>query len=371
MNRASIEMTFFIITPPELVELAMAELKQKKQALGLSNEKMTPLEGGIEITCSWEKGRGLCHVLKIPTRILVRLHIFKARDLPKFYQKLIKIAWSQILSHPTPQIKISAKECRLMHTTKLTQCVQEALTFSQKGSPLSLRYQKEEIPPETLYLRGEKDEWTLSLDLCGDPLYKRGLSIIKDEAPLRETIASCGLWLLSQQLSTPHFLWDPMCGSGTFITEAQHFHRPLVREFSYQKSVMNLGVAPWKLSSDMKPLKFSEVCGSDKNENLIKKVSGPFFTQDFFDNPTAPQRAERVPLALIINPPYGERLKLPGGIKKFQLQLLDSMEKSEAQHALILHPTHWKWPSLKYPSKTLLNFKNGGIPVSFSYFKRA
>ena len=59
---------------------------------------------------------------------------------------------------------------------------------------------------------------TLYLDTSGEPLYKRGYRTERGEAPLKENLAAGILALTGWNTEEP--LFDPMCGSGTFVIEA-------------------------------------------------------------------------------------------------------------------------------------------------------
>lgn len=367
MNRAAVEWTFFCITPLGLEELAAQELQVKLPQLGRETLTITVLKGGFEVTLPWEQGRALVHLLKIPTRVLVRLSEFKARDFAKAFNKLKTLPWTQWISHPEVAFEVSANECRLIQTTRMREVCEEALKAALKATPLSLRYQKEAIAPERVYLRGVQDEWTLSLDLCGDPLYKRGTSLIKDLAPMRENLAAAALFALSQKLTRPCHLWDPMCGSGTFVFEAENFHRSTQRSFSYQTSVLNLGVAPWKpKAAEMESL-FLSARGSDILSDLMEKLGAPFFTHDFFSQ--APPLA--APCVLVMNPPYGERIKLPVSMEVFQKNLLHQFDRLGIQHALIVKPLSWRPFSTQiYSTTPLFKVSNGGIEVEMVHLER-
>ncbi|MDR2447366.1 MAG: class I SAM-dependent RNA methyltransferase [Treponema sp.] len=64
----------------------------------------------------------------------------------------------------------------------------------------------------------EKDQVSVSLDLSGDPLFKRGYRSEGGVAPLRETTAAAILLLANWRRKFP--LYDPFCGSGTIAIEA-------------------------------------------------------------------------------------------------------------------------------------------------------
>mgnify|MGYP001627388212 CR=1 FL=1 len=368
--RASREWTFFCIVTPGLEELALREFALKQEALGIPLESVLPLKGGFEFRASWELGRGALHLLKIPTRVLLRLEQVRARDFPKLFARLKALPWGQYLTHPQPLLKISCEECRLMHTDRLAQTLSEALAAHFKGAPLPLRWQKEGLAPDTLFVRGVRDVFQLSLDLTGEALYKRGISVIKGEAPLRENLASAlllALFTTPAPASTPLRLWDPFCGSGTFLFEAAQFFHPSERTFAYQRSIVNLGVAPWRPRAPLQAWPVEELRGTDLQAELIKKLTplGPgmsFAAQDFFT--ARSENESNHPLWMIANPPYGERLELAEGIRGFARRLAAHWQQQRPARSLILVPA--SWPQLRLDGelpRRVVSFSNGGLAV--------
>jgi putative N6-adenine-specific DNA methylase len=59
---------------------------------------------------------------------------------------------------------------------------------------------------------------TISLDSSGESLHKRGWREATTEAPINEALAAGMLLMAGWDGSTD--LYDPMCGSGTFLIEA-------------------------------------------------------------------------------------------------------------------------------------------------------
>ena len=78
---------------------------------------------------------------------------------------------------------------------------------------------------------------TLYLDTSGDPLFKRGWRKSAGEAPIRENLAAGMLRLAKWTPET--VLFDPMCGSGTFVIEAALMARRVApgfgRHFAFEK----------------------------------------------------------------------------------------------------------------------------------------
>ena len=57
------------------------------------------------------------------------------------------------------------------------------------------------------------------IDTSGEGLHKRGYRAIKNEAPIKETMAAASL-KLSRWKGGDRPLVDPMCGTGTILIEA-------------------------------------------------------------------------------------------------------------------------------------------------------
>ncbi len=175
----------FLIIPPGLEDLALKEVELKCPVSGIEVVK-----GGLELTADLDWVVKAHTTLKIPTRILMRLTNFKVRDFPKLYQKFSSFKWNQYLSHPEPEWEISCTKSRLNHTGRIEETVKKALDEAMRKQPLGKDWEKKQYSPQTFYIRIFDDELTLSLDLTGDPLYKRGLQKIKGEAPIRENFAA-------------------------------------------------------------------------------------------------------------------------------------------------------------------------------------
>ena len=96
------------------------------------------------------------------------------------------------------------------------------------------------------------DECTLYIDTSGAPLYQRGLRQKTVEAPLKENLAAGILRLSGWQPGTP--LLDPMCGSGTFLTEAAQKALSIApgasgRSFGFQR-LRNFELDVWEAGGD-------------------------------------------------------------------------------------------------------------------------
>ena len=298
----------FLIIPPGLEDLALREVELKCPV-----KDIVKIKGGLELAADIKWIETAHTLLKIPTRILMRITEFKVRDFPKLHQKFASFKWKEYLSHPTPNWEISCSKSRLNHTGRIEETIQSALAKALVKQPLNRDWEKKDYPPQTFYVRIVDDNLTLSVDLSGEPLYKRGLQKIKGEAPLRENFAAAFLYELFDGIEECVTLIDPMCGSGTFLTEALTFYTALhLRPFAFETQPFYKGKILKTKSNDQSfPIRSAE--GFDTNSDLLAKLHGSTLPINYtaMDSLSAPL-PQKGDVLMICNPPYGERLKIAG-----------------------------------------------------------
>lgn len=332
------------------------------------------MKGGLELQADIDWIVKAHCLLKIPTRILMRIKEFKVRDFPKLHQKFVSFKWNEVLSHPNPEWEISCSKSRLMHTGRIEETIKKALEEALVRQPLNKDWEKKNYPPQTFYIRIVDDNLTMSLDLTGEPLYKRGLQKIKGEAPIRENFAAAMLMELMDGIHQEVTLVDPMCGSATYLTEAMNFHIPLhLRPFAFETAPFFKGKM---VRLPLITLRFfiKNVIGFDTNEELISKV------KDETNYDLRVQDSVKTPIkvdgefVMICNPPYGERIKIEGKRGSF---LREAWEK----FLTVDKPLRFGWvlPSdmddlfqkpKDYKLLSKKHLKNGGMAVTYWVFER-
>jgi len=171
-------------------------------------------------------------------------------------------------------------------------------------------------------------EATIYLDTSGEPLFKRGWRLDKGAAPLRENLAAGILRVAGWVPGTP--LYDPMCGSGTFIAEAAQIALGVApgveRRFGFEK-LKQYDVSAWQTMKvaalDAKRAAAATraelpIFGSDISGDMLEKaranlaragVPGLWLKQ--LDARAMVPPSEQ-PGIVIANPPYGERIEVRG-----------------------------------------------------------
>lgn len=348
-------------------------------------------EGGFEFEAELHTGVQLNFFLKTANRVLLRMASFKAKDLPKFYQKFKSLPWIDFLPDGHVEWEVAAQKSRLNNEKRLQESAEQALSEIFKG-------QRGAQSCGTIYVRMDDDLCTISLDSTGEHLHKRGWSILKGEAPLRETLAAIMLKDLMDGATAADLaqvtLLDPMMGSGTFLTEARalwfgQFARPYA--FQKWKRAPKLFLSPsFALNYKALPtMSFAALVGNDLNpdmvtvaeknfsevERQIQTVQRAAFVKTPHSFTQGDGLASKVPQAerlwMVVNPPYGERLATAG--EGGPVKLAQGLCRHYSPERLgILYPEKERVMKAPPGYKVLKEVKinNGGIRCLFTLLTR-
>ncbi|MBT3982547.1 MAG: hypothetical protein HOE90_14410 [Bacteriovoracaceae bacterium] len=381
--------SFFIVIPPGLETLATSELEEKYQTIfGEAPRVQSTTHGGIEILASYEHGFALNYFLKIPTRILLRIDSYKCRDFPKLYKKFSSVDWNQyIRAGEFPQMFITTLKSRLINTKKMENTIVEAISkYYKKKTPPKLppEYSENYQAPQ-IHVRVCDDSLTLSIDTSGERLDRRGMKSFTSGAPIRESFAYSLLWSARkymQNLDGLSFL-DPMCGSGTFLLEAAYFHTSnWNRDFSFESMPLIKGVEFIEKKFEIKGIPiFKNITGNDIDKEMIEKTkvinsitpeNSNVSTQyaDLFSD-QLPEIKSSTDI-LLVNPPYGKRLKNRVGTAKYYAQLIKRIASFHHPKVfgVVFPKTEGPQPQDPdgYTKVFTTTFSNCGIKVDYSLF---
>ena len=317
--------TLFATTPKAMENLLQNEII----ALGGINTR--PTLAGVAFEGTLETAYKICLWSRTANRLLLQLAQFEVHSQDDLYQGIQHINWSE---HLKPDgsfaVNFNAKHSKaITHTHFGALKVKDAIV-DQLRSQFHTRPNIDTQTPDirlNVYLDGTQA--TLSLDLSGDSLHKRGYRDHHVPAPIKENLAAAILirsgWPdMTRQNGS---LIDPMCGSGTFLTEAAmiaaDYAPGLLRPY--------YGFLGWKKHDDAcwqalldearqrKTIGLENmpvIVGFDHHRqavaNALQHVQNaglaPFIHVEKRDIQQAEAAASWKPGLLICNPPYGERL---------------------------------------------------------------
>lgn len=380
---------FFLVITPGFELLAQKEIFSR-----IDPDIEVKIErGGLTVRLPLLVGCSLNRVLKIPTRILLRLADFGCRDFPKLFKKTAGLPWEDwIPAGAMVDFQASSHKSRLFIKKRIEETCRDGFKKYLKAQVGGATLVGRKIEMSVL-VRVDDDICTFSLDTSGDLLHKRGTKTLSSEAPLRETIAAALLTWMSTEgpaESDEITLIDPMIGSGTFAIEAaQMGHAITARHYAfedfplYQRELENsvLGSAGGQKNPAPLLANFTRFLGCDIDVKAAEATRGNWRElgdsrelkieiADVFDAKPLAIEGKRW---LITNPPYGERLKIEGRLKDYYELLFESCERLvRPDRACFVLPDTARPEKLRVPQRwrleKTLKFQNGGLPVTALLF---
>lgn len=178
-----------------------------------------------------------------------------------------------------------------------------------------------EDPDLQFHLHIYHDEATLFLDSSGESLHKRGYKVSSHPATLNEVVAAAMVKLTGWEGESD--VIDFMCGSGTLLIEAAMsalcipagFYRQSFGFFSwlnYDRELWNAVVDEARIKEDI-PVDFYGYDISPRFLGMAKANVREADLADFIrlkNRDMKDTKPVRMPSLVLVNPPYGERLKV-------------------------------------------------------------
>lgn len=260
--------------------------------------------------------------LSTALRIMVPIHTFSVKNEHQLYDRFKRFPWENYLDvHQTFVIDATVHSQYFTHSHYAALKVKDAIVdrfqenFNQRPSI------DKDFPDMVFNLHISHDKVTLSLDSSGESLHRRGYKTEHGLAPINEVLAA-GLLKIAGWDGKGNLL-DPMCGSGTFLTEAAimaanippQIHR---KSFAFEKW-RDFDAVLFEKIKATRHERIKEFNGkivgydidttslriADKNianANLEDFIEIKY--QDFFDS-----KKDLFPVLIVFNPPYNQRLE--------------------------------------------------------------
>lgn len=194
--------------------------------------------GGVSFQGPLEAGMRACLHSRTAMRVLLELASFEARDADALYQGARSIAWEHWLTvRTTLAVEASVSSSAITHSGYAALKVKDAAVDALREK-LGARPDVDAKDPDVrVVLHLARNAATVSLDLAGEPLHRRGYRAVTTEAPLKETLAAAVLLLGGADPELPFV--DPMAGSGTLAIEqalrARRIAPGIGRAFGFQR----------------------------------------------------------------------------------------------------------------------------------------
>ena len=272
-------------------------------------------------------------------KIIKPIHSFSVRTEMELYRKIYSMDWTEYLSVDTTfAIDATVNSDNFTHSLYVSQKVKDAIVDKFRKTHGKRPDVDVKDPNVRINIHIQKEHCNVSLDSSGRSLHQRGYRTATNIAPINEVLAA-GLLLLSGWNGQSDFM-DPMCGSGTFLTEAAmiacnvpaNINR---KGFAFEK---------WHDFDEELYDKILEVClnktrefhhqiiGYDKAPSAVRKAGDNIENANLSDYITVErknffhtEKPTEGPLHMVFNPPYGERLNLD--MEEFYASVGDALKQ--------------------------------------------
>ena len=178
---------------------------------------------GVSFQGTLECAYRVCLESRTANRLFLEIASFAAPTTEEFYTQVRRIDWTQHLGpQATLACDFSGQHPQITHThfgaLKLKDAICDGLRAWAGFRPDVQR----ERPDVRVHAHANGEQVTVSIDLSGESLHRRGYRGAAGEAPLKENVAA-GILLRAgwpQLAADGAGFLDPLCGSGTLVIEA-------------------------------------------------------------------------------------------------------------------------------------------------------
>ena len=258
--------------------------------------------------------------LRTAERVLVVLGSFRATSFSQLFDGVERLPLERFIGKkdrfPVKGWSLNSQ----LHSVPDCQSIIKKAAVKRLGQKYGVTWFEETGALYQLQFSIMKDIVTIMLDTSGAGLHKRGYRRVQNQAPIRETLAAGILDLARIYPDTR--LYDPFCGSGTFLIEgaykAKNIAPGLYRRFAAEEWPIIPKVV-WQeqreeaLSQVRREIDF-RAFGSDIDPQALEITAGnvkkanvaPLIQTSLRDIREFAVPAEKS--IVVCNPPYGERL---------------------------------------------------------------
>ena len=292
-------------------------------------------QGTLEVgyrTCLWSR---------TATRVLLSLGSIDATSSKSVYEGVKRIDWREHLAPgATLACDCSGGNESIRHTIYGSQLLKDAVCDNLRESTGERPNIKPERPDVLLHLHVEGPTALVSLDFSGESLHRRGYRTEGGRAPLKENVAAAVLLRAGwpQIAEAGGTLLDPMCGSGTFLTEgaliAADAAPALDREYFGFLKWHGHDASLWaRLRAEAQARRAARavrrcILGSDIDSEAVRMAITNSAQAGVADWVHVEKRAlSDVPRPkegtglIVANPPYGERIGAESGLPELYSEL--------------------------------------------------
>ncbi len=279
--------------------------------------------GGVSFLGDTEVGYRVTLWSRVAIRVLEQLAEGRINGPDDLYALARTVSWPMYMSSGQTVAVFAAVSGRVVrHSKYAAQRVKDAVVDQLREETGARPNVDRHTPDVPLKITVREDRATLSRDLAGDSMHRRGWRPVQVRSPLNEALAAGLLQFTEWDRRSP--LCDPMCGSATFLIEAAHLAADrapgLRRSFALERFIDH-DTATWTRLRDEAEARWKAgrgqippLCGNDQHGGAIAIARDSAQRAEVAEYITLTTgdvgsfRPMPPPAVIVTNPPYGMRL---------------------------------------------------------------
>ena len=383
-------LSFLATCPIGLGSVLVTELSD----LGATDLRETP--SGVHFAASLAVAYRACLWSRLANRILLRISDTAVASAEDVYNSARSVRWSEHLSVKTRfSIEFRGQTNYIKNTHFGALKVKDGLVDFFRDRDGTRPSVDPKRPDLRIVAQLSKGRLTLSLDLSGESLHRRGYRLEGGKAPLKENVAAAVLMRAGwpKVAERGGSLIDPMCGSGTLLIEAAQMAMSIAPGLARDR----FGFHGWLGHREEQWLAIRADAQSKRQVALPENVEIRGYDGDVGAIRRAEENIKRMGLAsevrvkarqlsdvakpthrdmgeglIVVNPPWGERLSHDEAVQKLYATLgrVLHTEFSGWQAAVLAADTqHARSTGLR--SHKNYKFKSGPLDIGLYLFDLA
>ena len=364
------------------------ELLLKDELIACGCEDVREKLAGVSFNANPEQLMRVLMWSRLANRVLIHLLETQIRHQKDLYAAIAGIDWLSLTQTPAESvlIRFQGTTPQLKNTLFSSQVCKDAICDRYQQSAQTRPNVVKSDAQLNVFARLKHKALNVYLDIGGQSLHQRGYRIDRTTAPLRENLAAALLmradWpALSQQ---NYNLIDPMCGSGTLLTEGWM----MACDIAPNKDLNTPGLMAWngfddqiwaQLNAEAEDRKEQglaafrgQIIGVDHHQKSVdkaqqnikrlgaEKIQCQFQTLDKF---RIPPRNNLV----VCNPPYGVRLQ-KNSIQSWYALSHWLSRYAMGSEAAVVTPDASKGYMLGFREHKAWSFMNGALDIQLRQF---
>jgi len=310
---------YFAQIADDIVNLGCDEL------LTLGGEDIRPSYRGLYFNAGREVLYRINYESRLITRVIAPLIVFSCRDADHLYRKASEIEWRDFFSvdHTFSVFASVSNHPAFKHSEFAALRLKDAIVDYFRNLSGSRPTVEKLNPDICINVHIDSNQAVIGIDTSGGSLHRRGYRKMTVKAPIQETLAAAIIRLSGWNGERP--LYDPTCGSGTFVAEAlMHYcHVPaglLRKRFGFE-FLPDFDRKSWKqvkATADRRIRRLPDglIAASDISDKAVSATRTNLRSLPAGDRVVVMlkdfQEISRLENRLIVsNPPYGIRLDNP------------------------------------------------------------